>query len=241
VLCQLNLYLTTAVLHRGLTHGAIAYPRWLERAVVLWLFVTVCIPPLSWIAAHKHHHAHADTGDDPHSPAKVGVWRVMLLTWYYVPTWARGHWDTAQALYLRPFRDDRLLYFLDRPAVSNLNFWGQVGLSVLLGPAAIAFWLARLVPYMVMSGYVNAVGHAYGERPFDNLGTDAARPWQKLFGFIAGGEPLGHNFHHRYPKSPTFRPRAFDPGLWFALRVLRGVPVGRPGVPAGAEAAGAEG
>lgn len=227
-LCQLNLYLTSAVLHRGMTHRAIAYPRWLERVVAAWLWLTVCVPPLTWIAAHKHHHVHSDTDEDPHSPRRKGVWRVLLLTWYYVPVWARENWEYAEGRYLRSFRNERLLHFLDHPAVANTNFYGQVVLSLLLGPVAIAFWLSRLLPYMVMSGYVNSVGHTYGARQFDNLGTDADRPWQKLFGYINAGEPLGHNYHHRYPRSATFRPRRFDPGFWFATRILRGEPMRRP-------------
>jgi fatty-acid desaturase len=43
-------------------------------------------------------------------------------------------------------------------------------------------------------------------------------------GYLVGGEPLGHNFHHRFPTSPTFRQTGFDPGLWFSMRILRGVP-----------------
>jgi fatty-acid desaturase len=71
---------------------------------------------------------------------------------------------------------------------------------------------------------VNAVGHTWGERPYGDSGTDSIGAWQKLAGYLTGGEPLGHNFHHRYPASPSFRPSSFDPGLWFAVRILRGVP-----------------
>jgi hypothetical protein len=45
-------------------------------------------------------------------------------------------------------------------------------------------------------------------------------------GYLTGGEPLGHNYHHRFPGSPVFRPHRFDPGYWFATAVLRGRPRG---------------
>lgn len=224
LLCELNCYLTSAVLHRGLTHGAIRYPPWLNRAVAVWLWLTECVPPLTWIAAHRHHHAHSDTDDDPHAPGRRGVWRVMLLTWYYVTRWVRQNRELAERLYLRRFREERLLHFLDRVDVSFANFYLQIALSALLGPIGIAFWLGRLPTYMVLNGYVNSVGHTFGERPFDNLGTDAATPLQLFFGYLVGGEPLGHNYHHRFPTSATFRPARFDPGYWFATTVLRGVP-----------------
>ena len=229
LVCELNQYLTTAVLHRGLTHGAIRYPPWLERGVAAWLWLTVCIPPLSWIAAHRHHHVHSDTEEDPHPTALKGVAKVMLLSWYYVTRWARTHRELAEERYLRRFRDDRLLQWLDGKGPCYVNFWGQLAASALLGPAILAFWIGRLPPYILLSGYVNAAGHAWGERPYEGtFATDAtAPPWQLLMGWITGGEPLGHNYHHRFPTSPTFRPRALDPGYWFATRVLRGVPIDR--------------
>lgn len=224
LVCELNCYLTSAVLHRGLTHGAIRYPPWLGRSVAVWLWLTACIPPLTWIAAHRHHHANSDTEDDPHPPGLVGVWKVTLLSWYYVTRWARSHREYAEERYLRAFRDERLLHGLDRQDVSYANFYLQIALSVLAGPAGVVFWLMRVPVYMVLNGYVNAIGHTYGERPYDNLGTDAATPVQRFFGYLIGGEPLGHNYHHRHPASATFRPDRFDPGYWFATRVLRGVP-----------------
>src|SRR4029453_12134232 len=92
VLCQLNLYLTTAVLHRGLTHGAILYPRWLQRSVVAWRFFTSSIPPQPWTPPPPPPPAGPDTADDPRAPSRIGFWRVLLLTWYYVPRWARANW-----------------------------------------------------------------------------------------------------------------------------------------------------
>jgi stearoyl-CoA desaturase (delta-9 desaturase) len=227
IACEIGQYLTTAVLHRGLTHGAIRYPAWLKRAVAFYLWLVACIPPLTWIAAHRHHHANSDTADDPHPPGRKGVWKVVLLTWYYVPQWVRKNREYAERRYLRAFRRERLLHWLDRTDVSYLNFYLQVILSVLAGPLGIAFWLGRLPTYMVLSGYVNAIGHTFGDRPYDNLGTDAAGPWQTVMAYVTGGEPLGHNFHHRFPASPRFRLRGFDPGYWFATRVLRGQPVER--------------
>jgi stearoyl-CoA desaturase (Delta-9 desaturase) len=226
--CLLDNYLTSAVLHRGLTHGAIRYPAWLNRAVAVWLWLTVCVPPLSWIAAHRHHHAFSDTPEDPHAPGEKGVWRVLLLTWFYVTRWARSHRELAEERYLRSFRDERLLHFLDRKDVCYVNFYGQIALSLFFGPAGITFWVVRMVPYMVMNGYVNAIGHTFGERPFPNLGTDAAGLFLKGMGYLIGGEPLGHNYHHRYPTSARFRSQSFDPGYWFATAVLRGRPTPRP-------------
>lgn len=222
LLTVFNLYLTSAVLHRGICHKAIVYPPWIRRVVAVWLWVTACVPPLAWVAAHLHHHANSDTEEDPHAPIFKGFWHVFLFTWYYVPVWAREHRGVAEQRYLGRFRNERLLHALDHPAMSLSNFYVQLGVSVLLGPVLLVFWLTRIVPYMLASGYVNAVAHTYGHREHENLGTDARGWWQRLFGWIVGGESLGHNYHHYRPGSATFTPERFDPGYWFATTVLRG-------------------
>jgi stearoyl-CoA desaturase (delta-9 desaturase) len=232
-ICQIDLFLTSAVLHRGLCHGSIRYPRWFGRGVAAWLWLTVCVPPLTWIAAHRHHHANSDTADDPHPPGRLGVMRVTLLTWYYVTRWARSHADFAERRYLRAFRDERLLRVLDGKVACYANFYLQLAASLLAGPAGLAFWLGRVPVYMLASGYQNAIGHTLGERPYPNLGTDATSRVQVIAGYLLAGELLGHNYHHRHPKSPYFRPRRLDPGYWFATRLLHGVPVEPRGKPPG--------
>jgi len=232
LVCELDLLLTSAVLHRGLAHGAIAYPRGLARAVCVWAWLSECARPLTWIAAHRHHHRHADTAEDPHPPGLKGPWRVTLLTWYYVTSWGEANRALAARRYLAGFRDERLLRCLDNRTVTSLNLYAQLGAS-LLHPVALAFLAARLVPYMLLIGYLNAVGHTRGTRRYDNLGTDAAGFWQTLVALLLAGEPLGHNLHHRFPGSATFRPGRLDPGHWFATRILRGVPTAPAAVPAG--------
>jgi stearoyl-CoA desaturase (delta-9 desaturase) len=221
---QLNVYLVTAVLHRGMCHRAISYPDWLKRVVAVWLWLTVCTSSLGWIAAHLHHHANSDTADDPHSPTIKGFWQVLLLTWYYVAHWARVNRKFAEERYLASFRDEELLHRLDDYRIVTVNFYAQAIGSLILGPCAIAFWVARFVPYLLASGYVNSVAHTAGRRPFGTTGTDATGVTQKIFGYLVGGEPLGHNYHHRHPTSATFRIDRFDPGFWFAVRILRGIP-----------------
>jgi stearoyl-CoA desaturase (delta-9 desaturase) len=225
VLAIFNLYLTSSVLHRSICHRGMNYGNGLKKAACIWLWTWACIPPLTWVAAHLHHHATSDTEEDPHAPGIQGFWHVTLLTWYYVPRYVRTHYTYAEARYLKPFRGDRLLHWLDVPWVSKGNFYLQIAVSLLLGPVFAAFWIGRIVPYMLLSGFTNASGHVHGDRPYDNLGTDASGLGFRLMGYLVGGETLGHNYHHRFPNSPTFKPMGFDPGFWFATRVLRGKPV----------------
>jgi stearoyl-CoA desaturase (delta-9 desaturase) len=222
VVCQLDLLLTSAVLHRGMAHRALAFPRGLARTVCVWAWLSQFARPLAWIATHRHHHAHADTPDDPHAPGIRGAWKVTLLTWHYATAWADANRALAGARYLGEFRHEPLLRFLDRRLATSVNFYGQLVIGVLY-PLALGFLIGRLVPYMISIGYMNAAGHRLGSRRYDNLGTDARGVWQTLAAFWLAGEPLGHNYHHRFPTSPSFRPGRAEPGHWFATRVLRGV------------------
>ena len=222
--CQLNLYLTSAVLHRGMCHGTIAYPRWVKRVTAVWLWLTVCVPSLTWIAAHLHHHRYSDTDADPHAPGHKGFWRVMLLTWYYVPRYSRRNRHYVGDRYLKAYKHDRPLHLLDDPRYAQGYFYLQIASSLLGGPVALAFYIARMLPYMLLSGYVNSAGHSWGTRTYGNCGTDAHGFVQKAFGYITAGETLGHNYHHRYPGRSAFRAARFDPGFWFAVRLLRGQP-----------------
>ena len=62
---------------------------------------------------------------------------------------------------------------------------------------------------------MNAVGHTYGKRPYDNLATN-----NQWLAWVSGGEGL-HNNHHGAPRSPKFsvRKSEFDPA-WPVLRVM---------------------
>ena len=75
---QLAIFSTTVYLHRALSHRALTVrpAAALPFRAVIW--ITTGMRPREWVAVHRKHHAATDTDEDPHSPARVGFWRVQL-------------------------------------------------------------------------------------------------------------------------------------------------------------------
>lgn len=214
VVTQAAILATTVYLHRALAHRAltISNPSAFVFRLVVWL--TTGMKPREWVAVHRRHHAFTDEPLDPHSPAQLGWVRVQLTNAALYRRVARDK-DTIEryAKDLAPDRWDRFVF--DRAFV-GLGI-GIVFLCLTLGVwwglGAAAF---HTVSYLMIAGGVNAVGHTFGRRPYDNSATNL-----QSLALISGGEGL-HNNHHAAPTSAklALRRGELDPG-WWLIRVLR--------------------
>lgn len=204
---------TTVYLHRGLSHRAVTFsaPADIAFRTVLWL--TTGITARQWVAVHRKHHAHTDTEQDPHSPAVHG-WIAVQLRNYAM--YRRAAKDPATvdryARDLAPGRLDRMLF--DR-SLLGLGL-GVATLAFLLGPwTALVASVVHLNYYIAASSAVNAIGHHFGRRRYDNSATNLQ--WLAL---LTAGEGL-HNNHHAAPTSAKLAHRwyEFDPG-WIVIKPL---------------------
>jgi stearoyl-CoA desaturase (Delta-9 desaturase) len=218
IVTQITIVLTTVYLHRALSHRALT----IHPAVALpcrgVIWITTGMRPREWVAVHRKHHAATDTPEDPHSPAVVGFWRVQLGNVGLYKKVAADQLNTRKyARDIPPDNLDRL--FFDR-ALLGLG----VGIAILVvGLWALGFplWVGFLaagvhaVAYVMLSGAINAVGHTYGKRPYDNSATNF-----QLLALVTAGEGL-HNNHHAAPTSARFALHRgeVDPGSWL-VRVL---------------------
>ncbi len=212
---------TTVYLHRALSHRALT----LHPAVALVfrasLWVTTGIKPRQWVAVHRKHHAFTDVEGDPHSPVLLGwlkvqrsnvaLYRAALSDPDLIPRYARD---------IEVDRWDRV--FFDRNYTGLLIGIGT--LVVAFGPATgllAAFLHANI--YLAGNAAVNAIGHHFGRRPYDNSATNLQ--WLAL---ATMGEGL-HNNHHAAPSSPRLSHRRFeiDPG-WWVIRALQTLRLARP-------------
>lgn len=211
-----TVYLHRALSHRALTlHPAVAF---VFRAI---LWITTGIKPRQWVAVHRKHHAFTDVEGDPHSPVLLGwvnvqlknvaLYRAALADPDLIPRYARD---------VEVDRWDRL--FFDR------NYTGLlVGISTLVlvfGPVTgllAAFLHANI--YLAGNAAVNAIGHHFGRRPYDNGATNL-----QWLAFATMGEGL-HNNHHAAPSSPrlSHRRTEIDPG-WWVIRSLQMLRLARP-------------
>ncbi len=199
---------TTVYLHRTLSHRALTMTR-PTRAVFRFLtWVTTGIRPRQWVAVHRKHHTFTDVEGDPHSPVLHG-------------------WVTVQmknvAMYRREARNPETVarYAKDLPA-TRLDRWAYdhallgLGIGVAAAVAVFGWWVGLLASFVHLNIYlggsaaVNAIGHHFGRRPYDN--TAGNLQWLAL---ITAGEGL-HNNHHAAPTSARLSHRWFeiDPGWW---------------------------
>lgn len=215
VTAQVALLATTVYLHRGVTHGALTLHPIAAFPLRFILWVATGIRPREWAGVHRRHHARTDTKDDPHSPAMVGFWRVLLTNAFMYRRAAR---DRERVLHytrdLRPNRLDRYLFDHEilGPVLGAgllcLVFGWQVGL--------IASALHSVL-YVALNGAVNSIGHTAGTRPQENSGTNG-----RLLALLTAGEGL-HNNHHHTPTAArlSWRRLELDPGWWLIWSLQR--------------------
>ena len=207
---------TTVYLHRGLSHRAmVIHPAiaWVFRLIV-WL--TTGIKPKEWVAVHRKHHAYTDAQGDPHSPVLLG-WRKVQMS--------------NVALYRMALKDSSIVekYAKDLPDdIWDKRMFGHhktglgIGIAILIvvfGPVTgllAAFIHANV--YLAVNAGVNALGHHFGKRPYDNQATNL-----QWLAFLTMGEGL-HNNHHAAPSSArlSHKRSQIDPG-WWVISTLRKV------------------
>jgi len=203
----------TVYLHRGLSHRAITFTRPAHLAFKTLIWLSTGIKVREWVAVHRKHHAHTDTADDPHSPAVSG-WKtvqVRNLAMYRAAAHDRRNVE-RYAKDLAPTAADRWLFdrswlgLLTGLAILCLAFGWQVGL--LAGVVHVNYYLAG-------SAAVNAIGHHFGRRRYDNSATNLQ--WLAI---VTAGEGL-HNNHHAAPTSAKLAHRWYeiDPG-WLVIKPL---------------------
>ncbi len=216
-LTHITIVSVTIFLHRHQAHGALQLHPVLSHFFRFWLWLTTGIITKEWVAVHRKHHATVESDDDPHSPQKVGINRVL--------------WG-GLILYRRAAR---LPGILDQYGVGTPDDWLErhvyakypnTGLFLMLLinvfafglVAGVSIWAVQMVwiPFWA-AGVINGVGHYLGYRNF-NL-PDASRnivPW----GIVIGGEEL-HNNHHAYSASAQFSARKWEIDLgWCYVRLL---------------------
>ena len=206
---------TTVYLHRALAHKAITLhpaPALVFR-VILW--GTTGIVPRAWVAVHRKHHAFSDEPQDPHSPVQLGFWAVQLGNVKLYRACIRdGSTVNKYSRDLPPDRLDRALF--DRPLI-GLTI-GITLLVLMLGVLGALFVIvAHSFLYLSINAAVNAVGHTFGKRPYDNMATN-----NQWLAWISCGEGL-HNNHHAAPTSARFALDLvqIDPGWWLIRLLLR--------------------
>ncbi len=224
VLYVLRMFAITAFYHRYFSHKAFKTSRVLQFFFALIGASCVQRGPLWWAAHHRNHHRHADTEQDPHSPAHSGFWRSHV-----------GWFLTRQA-----FRTDRTVV-TDLTRYAELRWLDRFDVLVpIVFAVALYFfgsWLQRAHPSLGTSGgqmliwgffistvvllhatvTINSLAHRFGSRRYDTR-DDSRNNW--LLAVITFGEGW-HNNHHHFPGSARQGFRWWEIDLtYYVLRAM---------------------
>ena len=223
-LYALRMFAITGFYHRYFSHRAFRTSRPVQFAFAVLGASSVQRGPLWWAAHHRHHHVHADTAADPHTPRK-GFWR-SHAGWFLT----RGGFRTDQS------RIGDLLKFPELRWLDRYDTAIPVVLAALLFGAGMALerWAPGLGtngPQLLVWGFfvstvvlfhatvtINSLAHRWGRRRYATRDDSRNNPWLALITFGEGW----HNNHHFFPGSARqgFFWWEFD-FTWYGLRVLQ--------------------
>jgi stearoyl-CoA desaturase (Delta-9 desaturase) len=209
---------TTLYLHRNLAHGSVTFNKYVAWVMRFGLWVLVGLKPWQWMAVHKWHHMNEDEEQDPHTPVYLGFFEILFNN--------VKHYNGAMALpevrqlWERHYQRDSWDNWFDKSWLGHLiGYLIAVTLAGPVGGLVIVLVHPRL--YVLLSGAVNAVGHAHGYMR-QVRGKLRFTGNSLLLALLTWGEGL-HDNHHIAPYSATMaRTRwelLFDPGFW-VLKVL---------------------
>jgi stearoyl-CoA desaturase (delta-9 desaturase) len=199
---------TTVYLHRALAHRALSLSPPIEQLCRFIVWTTTGIRPRQWVAVHRKHHAFTDVEGDPHSPVLHGCLTVQMKNVAMYRREANNPDTVARyAKDLPPTRLDRMFY--DHALVG-------LGLGIALLVVVFGWKVGLLAAFVHVNLYlggsaaVNAIGHHFGRRPYENGAGNI-----QWLAFLTAGEGL-HNNHHAAPTSARLSHRWFevDPGWW---------------------------
>ena len=224
VLYFVRMFGITGVYHRYFSHRTYKTSRFMQFVLAFLGNTSGQRGPLWWAAHHRHHHAHSETAEDPHSPVQHGFWNSHVL-W-----WGRAQNMPTRLHLIRDFAKYPELVFLDR-----FDSVAPVFLAVVtyLFGAGLHRWAPGLHTngmQMLVWGFfistailfhgvatINSLAHVIGSRRFRT--TDQNRN-NFFLALLTMGEGW-HNNHHHYPNSARqgFYWWEIDPS-YYALRVL---------------------
>jgi stearoyl-CoA desaturase (delta-9 desaturase) len=197
-------------------HRLFAHRTYRASAPVRWWFLvtgaaTFQNSALSWSADHRAHHAHTDTGQDPHAITR-GAWHAHF-GWLLRRRDASA--DVTQQSDLWEVRSIRLQHRwyavlaigagLVLPAVIASAWGDPIGGLLVVG-------LLRAAVLLQATFCVNSLAHLVGSNEFDQRASARNSTFTALVTFGEGY----HSYHHRFPFDFRNGVRwwQYDPSKW---------------------------
>ena len=200
--------------HRYFTHRSYA----VAKPVEYFLAVCGCLAgeagPISWVAAHRYHHAYSDQDEDPHSP-KRGFWWAHI-TWLFGREKFLAEFDLYKK-YTPDMAKDKVLVWLD-----TYHIVPAIVLAVvlyLMGGWQFLVWgmFVRSVLVYHSTWLVNSASHMWGYRSHKTTDMSRNNWWVALLSFGEGW----HNNHHAFQRSARHGMRWWELDLtYFTIQLM---------------------
>ncbi len=216
-LTHITIASVTIFLHRQQTHRALVLHPLVSHFFRLWLWLTTGIVTREWVAIHRKHHARVETDEDPHSPQRKGLLKVLLEGAELYRAEAKNQQTLQKYGFQTP--DDRL----ERMLYSRFSYLGVIimmAVSVsLFGFPGLTIWAVQMAWNPIFAaGVINGLGHYWGYRNFES--PDASTNIIPI-GMFIGGEEL-HNNHHAFASSARFSSKWYEFDLgWSYIRLMQ--------------------
>lgn len=215
-LTHITIVAVTIFLHRHQSHNALSLHPTISHFFRFWLWLTTGMITREWVAVHRKHHAMCETDDDPHSPVKKGILKVLFAgAWLY-------RQETTNLETLEQYGQGTPDDWLERNVYSRHPAFGVILMALIdilfFGLTGAAIFLVQMIwiPFWA-AGVINGIGHFWGYRSFET--EDASTnivPW----GLLIGGEEL-HNNHHAFASSARLSRYWWEIDLgWFYIRLM---------------------
>lgn len=166
---------------------------------------------IAWCAAHRFHHRHVDTDQDPYNAQRGFFW--SHIGWIFVEGPQHQRYDNVADLWDDPICRWQHTYHFAIGAAVNVGIPVIVGLAVgnVLGLLIIA-GLCRVVILHHTTFCINSVAHFFGTQPW---GRDNSSRDNWLLSLITFGEGY-HNYHHAFQRDYRNGPFWYnwDPSKW---------------------------
>ena len=194
--------------HRLLAHKSFSSYQWFEKLCVLLGCLSTGGSPISWAGTHRLHHEYLDTKQDPHSPQRIGGFKVHFHLWN----------KAISKKYVKDLLKDRFLAYIHRNYYKILILWISLLMLIDFRFLIYTYCISSVIAFHAF-GFVNYLGHTFGYKNFSIPNDTSRNNWfVNLWTFGEGW----HNNHHKLPASyrTGFRWFEWDMSAFFLEKFL---------------------
>jgi stearoyl-CoA desaturase (delta-9 desaturase) len=182
-----RMWAITAGYHRYFAHRSYKTSRAFQLLLAVLGATAMQNGPLWWASAHRRHHKHSDTPEDPHSPVLRGLFYAHV-GWIFDRTKARPDYSNVRDLTRYPelrFVDGHEWLPLVAYAFACLAIGGMSGVVWGFVVSTLAVFHATLL--------INSLAHVWGSRRYAT--ADGSRN-NGFLALLTLGEGWHNNHHH---------------------------------------------